>query len=114
VSVPVPPADPNAVRDFPSITWGAHQPLARVHRHEFGSLFFGNDQDGRWNPPEPGTYWGTCYMSTQALLRCSIAGHAEARLGPLCWSDGGSEFVEGGGQPVQRRGVDCELVVAAA
>ena len=31
-----------------------------------------------------------------------------------CWSDGGSEFVECGGQPEQRRGVDCELVVATA
>ena len=31
-----------------------------------------------------------------------------------CWSDGGSEFVECGGQPERRRGVDRELVVAAA
>ncbi len=35
-------------------------------------------------------------------------------LGPLCWSDGGFEFVECGGQPEQRPGVDGELVVAAA
>ena len=35
-------------------------------------------------------------------------------LGPLCWSDGGFEFVECGGQPEQRPGVDGDLVVAAA
>ena len=29
-----------------------------------------------------------------------------------CWSDGGSEFVECGGQPEQRGGLDCGLVVA--
>ena len=37
-----------------------------------------------------------------------------AGSGPLCWSDGGSEFVECGGQPERLRGVDCELVVATA
>ena len=35
-------------------------------------------------------------------------------MGPsLCWSDGGSEFVECGGQPEQQPGVDGELVVAS-
>ena len=33
---------------------------------------------------------------------------------PLCWSDGGFEFVESGGQPEQVRRVDREFVVAAA
>ena len=34
-------------------------------------------------------------------------------LGPyLCWSDGGFVFVECGGQPDQRPGVDGEHVVA--
>ena len=36
-------------------------------------------------------------------------------MGPsLCWSDGGFEFVECGGQPEQQPGVDGELVVATA
>ena len=47
-----------------------------------------------------------------ALLRCSIAGHAEAGPGGLGWSDGRSEFVECGGQPEHPRGVDCKLVLA--
>jgi hypothetical protein len=48
-----------------------------------------------------------------ALLRCSIAAHVEAGPEAPTWSDGRSEFLECGGQPEQRRGVDCELVVAA-
>jgi hypothetical protein len=32
----------------------------------------------------------------------------------VCWSDGGSEFVECGGQPEQRRRVDGKFVVATA
>ena len=47
-----------------------------------------------------------CVVWSQAMRR--------QELGPLCWSDGGSEFVEGGGQPEQRRGVDGKLVVATA
>ena len=54
-----------------------------------------------------------------ALLRCSIAGHAAAGLGPLCWSDGGSEFIDGGGQrergpiPARQRGLDPRPVLGA-
>ena len=33
-------------------------------------------------------------------------------LGLLCWSNGRCEFVECGGQPEQRLGVDCQLVMA--
>ena len=67
MSVPAPPVDAAELEDFPSMTWRAHQPLARIHRQEFGSLYFGSDQDGRWNPPEPGSEWGTCYMSTRPV-----------------------------------------------
>ncbi len=67
MSVPAPPPNAAELDDFPSYVWRAHQPLARVHRQEFGSLYFGTDQDGRWNPPEPGTDWGTCYMSTHPV-----------------------------------------------
>src|SRR5688572_3878344 len=63
----MPPAARDALDDFPAITWGAHQPLARIHRQEFGSMFFGTDQDSRWNPPEPGSDWGTCYLSTHPI-----------------------------------------------
>jgi hypothetical protein len=67
VSLPAPPGGSTALEDFPSLTWMAHQPLARIHRQELGSMFFGTDQDGRWNPPSPGSDWGTCYVSTHPL-----------------------------------------------
>lgn len=67
MSIPAPPIDAAGLDDFPSLIWRAHQPLARVHCQEFGSLYFGTDQDGRWNPPEPGSDWGTCYVSTNPV-----------------------------------------------
>lgn len=66
MSVPLPP-DRTELELFPSLTWRAHQPLARIHRQDVGSLFFGTDQDSRWNPPQPGSDWGTCYMSTHPI-----------------------------------------------
>ena len=57
------------------------------------------------------TWHGIAKGHRLALLHCSIAGHAVA--GPGVREDHGrSEFVECGGQPEQRRGVDCKLVVA--
>jgi hypothetical protein len=50
----------------------------------------------------------------RGLLRCSIACHAEADLGPLLRSDGDAEFLECGGQPGPQRCVDSKLVVAAS
>jgi hypothetical protein len=47
-----------------------------------------------------------------ALLRCLIAGQAEASPGACADQDRGHEFAECGGQPEQRGGVDTELVVA--
>lgn len=67
MNLPVPPRDSGELDDFPILTWKAHQPLARIHRQEFGSIFFGTDQDGRWNPPDPDSDWGTCYLSTHPL-----------------------------------------------
>lgn len=66
MSLPPPPRSA-VLEDFPSLVWRAHQPLARIHRHEFGSLFYGADQDGRWNPPVAGSDWGTCYVSTSPM-----------------------------------------------
>lgn len=66
MSVP-PPPQAKDLDDFPAFIWKAHQPLSRIHRQEFGSLYYGLDQDGRWNPPRPGTDWGTCYASTSPL-----------------------------------------------
>lgn len=67
MSIPGPPASPAELGTFPPLIWKAHQPLARIHRLEFGSVCFGADQDGRWNPPETGSDWGTCYMSTHPI-----------------------------------------------
>lgn len=67
MSLPMPPAKAAYLVDFPVRIWGSHQPLARIHRQEFGSMYFGTDQDGRWNPPEAGSDWGTCYLSTDQI-----------------------------------------------
>jgi hypothetical protein len=68
MSIPVPPAHPDELEDFPALTWKAHQPLARIHRQEFVSVFFGADQDERWNPPEPDSDWGTCYLTHPSVV----------------------------------------------
>lgn len=67
MSLPMPPTGPADLADFPVLIWRAHQPLTRIHRQEFGSVFFGTDQDGRWNPPESDSDWGTCYLSTHPV-----------------------------------------------
>lgn len=36
MSIPLPPDDWHELVDFPSKTWPAQQPLARIHRQEFG------------------------------------------------------------------------------
>jgi len=48
-------------------------------------------------------------------LCCVVRSQAMPKgTGALCWSDSGSEFVECGGQPEQRRGAGCKFVVTAA
>jgi hypothetical protein len=53
---------------------------------------------------ESADQWLCCVVRSQAMPRRD--------LGHLCWSDGQFEFVEHGGQPEQRSGVDCQLVMA--
>src|SRR4051794_28685910 len=59
--------------------------------------------------PESGQHFGQ-----GALLRCSVSEDAEATTSAAVASDGWREFVECGGQPEHRCGVDGELVVVAA
>ena len=47
----------------------------------------------------------------RALLRCSVTGVVEATVASYSALDCGLEFVEGGGQPERRCGVDGELVL---
>lgn len=67
MTLPEPPNESRELAEFPALIWRAHQPLSRIHRQDFASIFFGTDQDGRWNPPEPGSEWGTCYLSTHRV-----------------------------------------------
>lgn len=62
-----PPDDWRKLEYFPERVLKANLPLSRIHRSVNGTMYFATDADGRWNPGDADSPWGTCYLSTQPL-----------------------------------------------